>query len=165
MANTFSVLSYSPKDVVLIIAGYQITGWERISIQRVKKSFTTIPGIRGKNTRVSSRDTSASLSFTILQTSQSNEVLSYIHELDIGESTGRLAITLKDLSGKSVFSSEQAYITGYPTVAYSGQFEYRAWDIFCETTKSFTVAGNSRPLTNLFDGVVSDVSDFVSDLL
>ena len=57
------------------------------------------------------------LSFTILQTSQSNEVLSYIHELDIDESTGRLAITLKDLSGKSVFSSEQAYITGYPTVA------------------------------------------------
>lgn len=165
MANTFSVLSYSPKDVVLIIAGYQITGWERISIQRVKKSFTTISGIRCKNTRVNSRDTSATLSFTILQTSQSNEVLSYIHELDIDESTGRLAITLKDLSGKSVFSSEQAYITGYPTVSYSGQFEYRAWDIFCETTKSFTVAGNSRPLTNLFDGVVSDVSDFVSDLL
>ena len=110
------------------------------------------------------KDTSATLSFTILQTSASNEVLSYIHELDIDENTGRLPITLKDNSGKSVFSSDQAYITGYPAVSYSGQFEYRAWEIFCETTKSFQIAGNSRPLTNLFDGVVSDVGDFLNDI-
>lgn len=164
MANTFSVLSYSPKDVILIIAGYQVTGWEKISISRTRKSFTTIPGIRGKNTRTVSRDTSATLSVSILQTSQSNEVLNYIHELDIDESTGRLPVTLKDMSGKSVFSSDQAYITGYPFVAYSGQFEYRAWEIFCETTRTFQITGNSRPSTNLFDGVVSDVGDFLNDI-
>lgn len=164
MANTFSVLSYSPKDVVLIVAGYQVTGWEKISITRTRKAFTPIPGIRGKSTRAVSRDTSATVSVSILQTSASNEVLSHIHTMDTQQGTGILPIILKDMSGTSVFSSEQAYITGYPAVAYSGQFEYRAWEIFCETTKTFNVAGNSRPSTNLFDGVVSEVSDFLNDI-
>lgn len=164
MANSFSVFSYSPKDVILTIGGYQITGWQRITINRYK-SVKTIKGIRGKHTRDISRDTSATLSFTLLQSTQANEVLSYIHDVDISEGTGRISLTLKDNSGKSVFSSDEAYITGYPTVTFSGQFEDRPWEIFCQTTKSFVVGGNQRPSTGLFDSAITEASNFVSDLL
>lgn len=159
MSNSFTVNTYSPSDVTLIIAGYRVTGWERISITRTVKGFTTIRGIRGKNTRVDSRDTSATLSFPLLQTCQSNEVLSYIHELDLQEKTGRLTITLKDLSGKTVFSSDEGYITGYPPVVFSGGFEYRVWEVFLQTTGTYNITGNSKPTTSVFDNILNRISD------
>lgn len=155
MANSFSVFTYSPSDVHLIISGYSIAGWESISIARPEKSVTVIKGIRGKHTRVISEDTSATISVRLLQTVQSNDVLSYIHELDRQEGTARLTLTLKDSSGRSVFSSDEAYITGYPTVTYSGNFEYRLWSIFCQTTSPHIVGGNSKPTTSLLDSITS----------
>lgn len=165
MANKQSIVTYSPQDVTLIIAGYQITGWQSISISRTKKGFTDITGIRAKHTRIRNRDSSAILSFSLVMTVQSNEVLSYIHELDLDEGTGRLVITLKDGSGKSVFSSNEAYITGYPTATFSGQIEYRNWEIFCQTTSSFLIAGNVRPVTSLFDGALDRASTAIDNIL
>lgn len=169
MANNFTVVTYSPKDVSLVIAGYQITGWQTISIKREIKGFNNIRGIRGKNARVRNRDSSARLIFSIQQTAQSNEVLSYIHELDLEQGTGRLVITLKDNSGKSVFSSTEAYITGYADVVNTANLELRTWEIFCQTTGSYLIAGNVRPVTSLFDGAVNEVSNtvgnFVNDLI
>jgi hypothetical protein len=163
MSNSFTVNTYSPKDVILTIGGYQVTGWLRITITR-PLGFYTVKGTGGKHTRVRNKDTSATLSLGIIQSVQANEVLSYIHDVDLSEGTGRISLLLKDNSGKSVFSSDEAYITGYPVVTFSGQFEERPWNLFCQTTKSYIVAGNQRPQTSLFDGVLDEASNFVSDL-
>ncbi len=165
MANLSSVVSYSPKDVQLIIAGYQVTGWQTISITRTNKGFTNIRGIRNKNTRLRNKDTSATITVSLMMTAQSNEVLSYIHELDLEQGTGRLVITLKDNSGKSVFSSNEAYITGYPAVTNSANIDYRNWEIFCQTTSTYLVAGNVRPTTSLFDGALNSLNNAISDIL
>ena len=65
-----------------------------------------------------------------------------IHTQDLQLGSGRLEITLKDGSGTSVFSSNEAYIVGYPAVTYSGGIEYREWRIFCQTTTTFEVGSN-----------------------
>lgn len=161
MANRFTVATYSPSDVQLVIGGYQLTGWETISIARSVEGFTQIRGIRGKHTRVRNADTSAIINIPLLQTSPSNDVLSTIHELDLENGTGRIALTLKDNSGRSLFSSNEAYITNYPDVVYSGQFEYRSWKIFCQTTDSYLVAGNTKPSTSIFDGALNEALNFV----
>lgn len=165
MANSFTVTTYSPKDVQLIIGGYTVVGWESISISRSAKGFTVIRGIRGKHTRVPNVDSSCTITIPLIQFSPSNDVLSYIHELDLEEGTARISLTLKDRSGASVYSSNEAYIVGYPTATYSGQFEYRNWEIFCQTTDTYTVAGNTRPSTSIFDSVVNEASDFVNNLI
>lgn len=169
MANSFSVTTYSPSDVELIISGYSIAGWDRINIARRMDSFRPIYGIRNKHTRVragsaNTRDTSAVITFTLAQESMSNEILSYVHELDIDEGTGRLVITLKDQSGKSIFSSNEAYILGYPISAFSNDFGEREWRIFCQSTTTYTVGGNTRPQTSVFDTAVNEVSSFISGL-
>lgn len=165
MANSFTVTTYSPADVKLTLGGYQIVGWQSISIARSAKGFTVVRGIRGKNTRVPNRDSSATIQFSLAQFSPSNDVLSYIHERDLDEGTARIALTLRDGSGGSVFSTNEAYITGYPATTYSGGFEYRVWEIFCQTTDSYKVAGNTRPSTSLFDGVLNEASNFVNNLI
>lgn len=161
MANQFTVNTYSAKDVTLIIGGYQVMGWENISISRNATTFTPIRGIRGKHTRIPSADTSATISVPILQTSASNDVFSAIHEADQINGTGRLQLLLKDGSGKSVFSSVDAYIVGFPVTTFSGGFEYRAWQIFCQSTQDFTVAGNARPNTNIFDSLLGGISNML----
>ena len=164
MANSFTVQTYSPKDVILTVGGYQLTGWQSISISRTVKGFTVIRGIRGKNTRVPNVDTSATITVSLLQTAQGNDVLSYIHELDLEEGTARIALTLKDRSGCSVFSSNEAFITGYPVATFSGQFEYRNWEFFCQVTNSYTVGGNAKPATDLLDSALSKVGNFIDNV-
>lgn len=164
MANSFTVNTYSPSDVILTVGGYQLTGWQNITISRAVKGFTVIRGIRGKNTRVPNVDTSATITISLLQTSQGNDVLSYIHELDLSEGTARIALMLKDNSGRSVFSSNEAYITGFPVAAFSGQFEYRNWELFAQSTSTYVVAGNARPSTSLLDGALDDIGGFLDNI-
>lgn len=164
MANNFTVQCYSPKDVILTVGGYQLTGWQSITISRTVKGFTVIRGIRGKNTRVKNVDTSATLTISLLQTSQGNDVLSYIHGLDLEEGTARISLMLKDRSGRSVFSSNEAYITGYPTAPFSSQFEYRNWEFFAQTTDTYTVGGNAKPATDLLDRALSGAGNFIDSI-
>ena len=164
MSNSFTVQTYSPKDVILTVGGYQVTGWQSISVSRSVKGFTVIRGIRGKNTRVKNVDTSATINLSLLQTAQGNDVLSYIHELDLEEGTARISLLLKDRSGRSVFSSNEAFITGYPTVTFSGQFEYRNWELFCQSTGTYAVGGNAKPATDLLDSALSEAGKFIDNI-
>lgn len=159
MANSFTVNTYSPTDLSLSFGGYQIAGWDSISIVRNAPSFVTVRGIRGKHTRVPSGDTSATITVSILQTSPSNDVLSEVHRQDIESGTSRLDIMLKDSSGNSVFSSDEAYIVSYPETTYSNGFEYRSWTIYCQTTKSYIVGGNAYPETALFNAALNAIGN------
>ena len=157
----FSLNTYSPSDVILTVGGYQLTGWESITIARRLDSFIPVYGIRGVHTRIPTNDSSAFITIPLLQTSQSNEVLSTIHGLDIVEGTGRLVLLLKDKSGKSVFSSSEGYIVGYPETVFSGTFEYRQWRILCQTTDTFIVGGNAKGTSSILDSTLSAVSSLL----
>jgi hypothetical protein len=158
-----SLFTYSPKEVTISIGGYSLTGWDNLSVARSVQGFVPIRGIRGKNTRVRNMDTSATITLPLLQTSMGNDVLSRIHALDLEKGTGRLDITLKDSSGTSVFSSSEAYILGFPVSAYSGNFEYRVWQIFAQSTTTYTVGGNGKT-NNIFDSIVSSASNLVNNV-
>lgn len=158
MSNSFTVNSYSPKEVVLTIGGYQLTGWQSITISRSVKSFIPTRGIRGKHTRVPSKDTSATINISLLQTMPGNEVLSNIVTLDEAVGTARIALMLKDNSGNSVFSSNEAYLTGFPTTSYSGQFEYRNWEFFAQTTGTYLIGGNAKAQSSLVESFIGAAS-------
>lgn len=170
MANNFSVATYSPSDVALIIGGYTLSGWDRISIARRTDSFKPVFGIRGKHTRIrmggkEARETSAFITITLSQESQANDVLSEIHRQDIDEGTARIALILKDSSGSSVFSSNEAYITNFAAAEFSNDFGTREWRIFAQTTETYNVGNNTRPQTSLLDTAINEVSSFVSGIL
>lgn len=156
------VYTYNPKEVRLVVGGYIFEGWQTITITRNAKTFAPIRGIRGKNTRVQNKDTSATITIPLLQTSQGNDVFSQILEQDSNFGTARLSLMLDDGSGSSVFSSDEAYVTGFPSVVYSGGFEYRVWEIFCQSTGSYTISGNSNPSNSLLGGLLDSARGFFS---
>jgi hypothetical protein len=154
----FSINTYSPDNVDLIIGGYKVFGWDRISIQRNVQGYTPYVGIRNKSTRTRNTNTSATLSLSIIQTCPVNDVLANVHALDLQYGTGRLVITLKDNSGRSIFSTVDGYITAYPAAEYTSEIEYRVWNIYCQTTATWVYGGNTKPQTKLFDNIVDKVS-------
>lgn len=156
---SFSVNCYSPTDVTLSFGGYVLTGWNTINIQRVYAGMTAVDGINGKNTRVRNNNTAAVINFSCLQTGEANDILSQIHALDLQTGSARISLTLKDLSGSSIFTSSEAYILQYPEVVFSDSFEYRVWQIRCNTSDGWIIGGNLRPSTSLFDSALSTISD------
>jgi hypothetical protein len=161
-----SINTYSPSDVDFLIDGYKITGWESISIKRDRDSYTFVSGIRGKNTRVRNYDKAAIITIDVLQTSETHDVLNQIHSKDVADGgsadvstadNARLIVTIKDRSGTSALQSEDAYITGYPEMKFSQDFETRTWVIKCLTTSIFKCGGNLRPSTSLVDSIFSKV--------
>lgn len=156
MANSYT---YSPQDVKLVVGGYIFTGWNNITITR-PKSFLVIKGIRGKHTRVENTDTSATIVINLMQTSPGNDVFSETLRQDIINGTARITLTLVDKSGSSVFSSTEAYVTGFPSANFSGQFQDRPWELFCQTTTDYAVGGNGRPS----GGLIGAISEAVGNL-
>lgn len=157
-----SINTYAPSDVDLLIDGYKITAWESIKIKRDVPSYTFVKGIRGKNTRIRTFNTSAILEISLLQTSQTNDIFSEIHKQDIAADDidrattadcARLVVSLKDKSGTSAFQSEDAYIVGYPELDFAQDFSTRTWAIQCLTTNIFKVGGNLKPTTDLIESI------------
>lgn len=159
---SFDVDTYSPTEVTLTFGGYPLTGWNTISIKKSQPFYNTVRGIRGKNTRYRNIDTSATISFSCLQTGEANDIMSEIHRKDFTFGTGRISLTLKDNSGNSLFHSSEAFIEGFPETTYSGQFEYRVWTIVCLTVKEWNTGGNSIAPNSLFNKTTSFIGDTLS---
>lgn len=159
---SFNVNTYSPSDVTLAFGGYPLTGWNTISLRKNAPGFSAVRGIRGKNTRYRNTDTSATLSFSCLQTGEANDILSDIHREDLRTGSARISLTLKDGSGSSIFHSSEGFIVDFPEVVYSDGFEYRVWTIYCLSSEAdWNVGGNLSPSDSLF----SKVTNFVGDTL
>ena len=136
------VLTYVPSNVILVISGWQVQGWNEISVVRNTPGFKQIRGIRGKNTRTRVQDTSATLTIKVPQTENMNEVMSAIHDADLEDGTARLEIMLAEVTGNSFFSTATGYIVAYPELAYTGDMSERVWTIVCDES-SFQV-GSAR---------------------
>lgn len=144
------VYTYSPSDVVLSVGGYIISGITSVAAQRNTPAFKIVRGIRGQNTRVYNKDTSAEMTVTLLQTSISNDLFSIIEQEDEKYRTGRLEISLKDTSGTTVWESDEAFIEGLPSTTLGKDLTDRTWKICMLSTRSVTTGGNYKAAPDLF---------------
>ena len=158
------VLTYVPSNVILVISGWQVRGWNEISVARNTPGFKQIRGIRGKNTRTRVQDTSATLTIRVPQTENMNEVMSAIHDADLEEGTARLEIMLAEVTGNSFFSTATGYITAYPELAYSGDMSERVWTIVCDES-SFQVGSARSAAVGIVQNGVSRLKDFVNNTI
>jgi hypothetical protein len=147
-----ALFTYIPSKVDIEISGYKVSGHTEVSFQLDNPQFTTVKGIRGRNTRIRSKNSSGVLTLGILQTSPTNDLLSEILKKDLQYGTGRLVIKIKDQSGSSLFFCDEAYIAGFPALSFSDKAGTRTWTINCLTVPldQFVVGGNYKPVFDLF---------------
>jgi len=140
--------TFAPDDIVLVINDYRITDFADgtfIDINKNSQPFRQVRGIRGKHTRVHTRDRSGTIRFRLLQTSNQNDILSQLAYEDDLNMTGLLLVTLRDVGGQTALQFGNAYLDGNPNISYQGgQTTAREWVVPFEFITTYNVGGNER---------------------
>lgn len=137
MAGIKQILaSYSPEDVTIILSNdrftHQVVGGtegEFLTITRTVPHAELVNGADGSNARVVRAIKNADITLTLMQTSETNDVLSQALALDEASRDGRdcFSVTIKDNTGRSVYSSPQAFIGTTPDSGFAETVSDRAW--------------------------------------
>lgn len=153
MASASEILStYSPEDVYVVLANdsfsYTLTGFVDgtfINIVREVPASTLYVGGALSNARTVRANKASSVTFSIMQTSDDNDVLSQLLSNDevARDNTWLFSLTIKDGTGRSLWFSPQAFIGTEPDRSFSTGVEARDWVIQC-VSLSGTQGGNGK---------------------
>lgn len=159
-----TVSTHVPTATVCLISGYELEGWNRITVARNAPVFRQIRGIRGKNTRVNIKDTSAVITFDVYQTEVANSVFSTALRLDSTYRSIRFEITLKNSSTLSLFTTTNAYVLGYPELVMDGDLAVNRWQLACETSM-LHVAGATSPTPGIVENGIAKLESFANNAM
>lgn len=144
MAGQFS--TYDPAQVSAIVAGIPLSGFAPgtfITVEQNEDSFSLTTGPDGDSCRAKSNNRSARVTFTLLQSSAVNDLLSALHNLDINSPSGDGIgpFLLKDNSGRTVNAAEHCWIVKPANSSFGGEVENREWTVESDFMNHF-VGGN-----------------------
>lgn len=171
MSSNF-IGNYSPDEFTIVISKddfvHTVTGFADgtfVSMNRLVPSSTPYQGVGKSNSfgRVKRAVTGMSIDVTLHQYSPSNTVLQQLQIADANtpDNTWVFAVTIKDLSGMTVASSNSAIICAPPTVAFSSDTSTRDWQIHLFASDLFV--GGNMPLAPAEVAAVEAAGGTVSD--
>ncbi|MNF76582.1 hypothetical protein D3C85_173480 [compost metagenome] len=143
--------NYAPDDFTIVLSKgdfiHRITGFADgtfVSMDRLVPTSEPYQGA-GDNSqgRVKRRITSMNVTITLSQYSPSNSVLQQLQLADANTPGNEwvFAVTMRDLSGQTVASTNSAIIQAPPTAAFSTTTETRDWNIYMFGSDLF-IGGN-----------------------
>jgi len=107
--------AYSFNNVIMLVQGQEITGWPKgddaIMCERFEDSGQHIIGVDGKMTLSISNDRSGSITFKLMQTSESNALLTALITSQENGAFVPVFIQIKNTQGGELISGTQGYIT------------------------------------------------------
>lgn len=153
MAST-NLATFSPQDVTISIVqastglNHNISGYAEdsfVTVERNSETFDMYTGADETYTRVYKPDTSAAITVSLQQTSNSNDILSLLYANDKAarNSTGLFSILIKDNSGRSTYFAAEAYIGVVPNSEFGNTMKTREWVIHAPRMDQY-IGGNSK---------------------
>ena len=141
-----SLLLYSPSDVTVSIAGIHIaTGFAADTFVNISKDiepFEIQRAMDGSVQRIYKHDEGYKLDLTLAQSSQTNNVLSALYNIDTATRKGKFPVFVKDNKGSTTFFALTAWVNRIPDVSFGSTLATRTWTLQC-TQASLTVGGNA----------------------
>jgi len=123
--------TFDPAKVVVTFQGQRILGpfgeGTFIVIKRNSQLYTRKTGADGEGARARSQDKSFIVEVTLGQASLSNDTLSDIANTDELSGGGVGVLQIEDLSGTTLFHSEEAWIQKYPDTEMGAELGERTW--------------------------------------
>ena len=148
---TQTLATFAPEDVKVVVSrgdfSHVISGYSEdamVGIARNSPTFEMFVSADNQSTRVYKANTSATVTLTLNQTSVSNDVLSqlYLNDKASRNSTGLFEVQILDMSGRSRYTSKQAFIAVVPDSSFSNSVQTREWQIFCDSLDTI-IGGNA----------------------
>lgn len=140
-----SIESYDPRQVIILIGGIPMSGLADgtfVSIERQEDAYTAVSGADGQVARVKSNNAIGTLTLTLMQTSNSNQVLSAFALADQRNNSGTFPVLIKDNEGTTLIFSAEGWIQRMPTVEYSKDMSNREW-IITLSELTYNIGGNT----------------------
>lgn len=123
--------TYDPQSVIVTVFGTPISGFadgEFVKAERNSDAVATVIGADGEGTRVRSANKSGKVTITLRDASPSNDVLRGYAKLDEQRMPGgRGPVKITDMSGSTLVSAADAWITKMPGVAKGKDAVSTAW--------------------------------------
>lgn len=139
-----AVKTYDPKQIIVTFGGNILSGFADgtfVTAERNEDMWTTQIGTDGEDTRSKSNNRSGSITVSLMQTSDSNAVLSALALTDEASNSAALPLQIKDNSGNTLLIAETAWIKKMPSVEYGREAGPREW-VFETGVLVMNVAGN-----------------------
>lgn len=139
--------TYDPNEVSLIVGAIPISGYADgsfIECSKESPDFNDVVGADGEVARSKSNDPRWTLTITLLQTSQSNAVLSALRASDLlaGNGAGVVPVLIKDNQGTTLMAFANAWIMNPPDVTFDREATERAWELRCIEAAPVVIGGN-----------------------
>lgn len=135
---------YDPNEVSILVCGIPIEGGfadgSFVEIAYTSDAFVTVVGADGDVTRSKTNDKRATITITLMQSSNSNQLLSALANLDqrAGNGAGVGPLLIKDNQGLSLYSGEHSWIAKQPDAVFDKTAGPRAWKIECAALEALT---------------------------
>ena len=127
---------YAPKKVVATFSAYTITGFEEgtfIEASRASDNTRNKVGAQGDVGITLNADKTGTLTFTLMQTSESNRVLSAVQAAqDLSGELLRDNFTIEDPSGGMLCICKGCHIMTPPAMTFSDDMSPKTWVFFVE---------------------------------
>lgn len=106
---------------------------EFIRIEQITEDFKSKVGVDGQTTRSKTKDRRAKITVILMQSSDSNIILSAISNIDreAANGAGVGALLIRDIGGTSLYMAAEAWIAKAPDVAFAGEAGPREWTFEC----------------------------------
>ena len=141
-----SVFTYDPKQVIVTIGGVPMSGFSDgtfLEIDRNEPTWNVVVGADGLVTRGKTNNFTGTVTFTLKQSSPSNDVLSGLMAIDEATNRGVFPILVKDLSGNSIYFGGRCWVTQYANSTFGKDISDRQWVLMMDEADMF-VGSNSE---------------------
>lgn len=139
------IRTYDPALVVATWLGIPISGYADgtfIECERQTDTYSSQAGSGGEVARVRSRDRRGTITFTLMQSSPVNDLLSAALKSDELLGNGVGPFMCKDLNGTTLVMGSNAWGKKPPKVEFGKELGTRVWTLECEVLNE-TVGGNT----------------------
>lgn len=153
MAGTSEILgTYSPENIVIVLSNskmsHTISGYADgtfLAISRQAPHATLYTGADLSNARVVRGNKGATVTLTLHQAGESNDVLSALIAADEESRDGSdcFSVTIKDTIGRSTYYSPVGFLGNNPDASFGVDIETRDWQIHCVSLSQMT-GGNGK---------------------
>ncbi len=139
-----TVRTYDPKEVHIIVGGFEMTGFADgvfLTVSRNNDAYSRVNGADGESSRAKSNDKSGLAVISLQQTSPSNDILSAFAIADEISNAGVIPLIVTDSLGTTTLFSGEGWVKKIPDAAFAKEVSNRDWNLDLASIDVF-IGGN-----------------------
>lgn len=136
--------TYNPAEVYVTFGGFALQGFadgSMITVARNEQAFNLYIGSDGEGARSKSNNKSAVITIRLMQTSDSNDILTGFAKADEVANAGSLPFMVKDNNGRTLLAAENCWVQKVPDVEFGKEAMEREWKLETDSVEMF-IGGN-----------------------